>query len=277
MSNKFYVYKWIDKEGNILYVGKTTNITNRTTQHLQDKKWIDSNTEIYYAELPNKTDMDIYEIYYINKFNPKYNIRHMNEAVFSLVLPELNFKLYKWKKEIKNKISNPKSFFFKEATILNKNETGESLGWFYTEVNDVDNFKLTNNYLYEVIKEYHYDFVKLIYDLCAGFEEKDNKILLNKNKTIFFNSPRFDLKIISLFKEIGIFNIKDNYYIFEEDIISYRYLERLRENAIKILKDRNTDLPEIDYIYTTSTFINPDTGEYMFKTLDDYKKYVKQF
>jgi len=274
MKKKFYVYKWVDSNENILYVGKTIDISNRTTQHIQDKKWIDNDTEIYYAELPNKTDMDIYEIYYINKYNPKYNIRYMNESIFSLTLPELNFKLYKRKN--KYNLDNPKSFFFKEATVLNKNETGEALGWLYMEINDLNNFKVKNSYLYEVIKDYHYDFAKLIYDLCAGFEERDNKIFLNKNKTLYFNSPKFDLNMLSLFKQLEIFDIKDNYYVFEEDIISYKYFERLKENAIIILKNRDIDLVEIDYIHTVSTFINPDNKEYMFKNLEDYKEFIKK-
>ena len=38
--------------------------------------------------------MDIYEIYYINKFKPKYNKEYMNKDNFNLRLPELNFKPY---------------------------------------------------------------------------------------------------------------------------------------------------------------------------------------
>jgi predicted GIY-YIG superfamily endonuclease len=60
MANKFYVYKWVDNNDNILYVGKTNDIDRRRKQHMSDKEWIDKSTILYYAELSNKTDMDIY-------------------------------------------------------------------------------------------------------------------------------------------------------------------------------------------------------------------------
>jgi len=232
MSDKFYIYKWVYRITNVLYVGKTTNLQTRTNHHKNDKIWLSKDVELYYAELPNKTDMDIYEIYYINKYKPKYNTRFMNNIEFSIELPKLDFKLY----EQKNKNENPKSFY-NEPVILNNNETGKYLKNLYMEVNNLDVFKVKNSYLYEVIKNYHYDFIKLIYDLCAGFEEKDNKILLNKRKTLYFNSPRVDFYMLSLFKRLNIFDIQGNYYIFDKDIISYKFFERIKEKAIKILEN----------------------------------------
>lgn len=272
MNNKFYVYKWVDNNDNILYIGKTTNIENRTKQHIHDKDWINKDTKLYYAELPNKTDMDIYEIYYINKFKPMHNTNYMNEATFSFALPELKFKLFKQKEKVKK--IKPNLLFFKDPFVINKNEMGESLKWLYIEVNNMDSFKLTNSYLYELIKDYQEDFVRLFYDLCSSFEERGNKVYLDKKKTLFFKNEKH---IVSLFKELGIFDVDNNHYIFEEDIISYRYFERIMNNAIKLLKDKNIDLDEIDYKYVASTIIDCDTDDYMFKTLEDYKEYKKQF
>jgi len=197
---------------------------------------------LYYAETINKTDMNIYEIYYINKYKPKYNTRYMNEEKFSLELPELNFKIYKHKNIIRQFNTNKLYMFFEEPKILHKNETSESLRHLYMQINCINNFKENNVYLYDVIKNYHCDFVDLIYDLCAKFEEEGNKIILNRRKTFYFNYPKFDIHTIHLFKDLGIFDVIGDNYVFEKDIISNKYLERLRVNAINMLEIRNIDL-----------------------------------
>jgi len=83
----------VNKNNEIIYIGKTINIDQRLRQHMmdKDKKWFKTVNKIYYAECLNKTDMDIYEIYYINKFNPCHNIQSVNNSKFSQVLNELNF------------------------------------------------------------------------------------------------------------------------------------------------------------------------------------------
>lgn len=92
-SRGFFVYKII-KNAKILYIGKSTNIKLRMRLHKRDSSWF-KNTEIYYAEVQNKTDMDIYEIYYITKLNPIHNVCYNNQEEPTLDLPELEFKLYR--------------------------------------------------------------------------------------------------------------------------------------------------------------------------------------
>ena len=43
------------------------------------------------AEIDNETDADIYETYYINKYNPIYNVRKKYGCESKLALPELKF------------------------------------------------------------------------------------------------------------------------------------------------------------------------------------------
>ncbi|MCC0654820.1 MULTISPECIES: endonuclease [unclassified Clostridioides] len=73
----YYVYKYIDPATEeCLYVGKTENICDRHTSHLSNKKenWCNKNLRLEYMELDNKYTMDFYEIYLINKLEPKFNI-----------------------------------------------------------------------------------------------------------------------------------------------------------------------------------------------------------
>ena len=91
MSN--YIYKMFDKNNKIIYIGKTIDIDQRIRQHMmdKDKNWFKTVSKIYYAECLNKTDMDIYEIYYINKLVPLHNKQSVNGCEFSQELDELNF------------------------------------------------------------------------------------------------------------------------------------------------------------------------------------------
>ena len=93
MSN--YIYKMFDKNNKIIYIGKTIDIDQRIRQHSLDKDWFKTVYKIYYAECLNKTDMDIYEIYYINKLKPLHNKQLVNGVGFSVLLDELDFIEYK--------------------------------------------------------------------------------------------------------------------------------------------------------------------------------------
>ena len=69
MNNKYYVYRFKDKNDNILYVGRTHDLKRRFYQH---SHLTDNIVTIEYIECPTETDMVIKEIYYINLyFNEK--------------------------------------------------------------------------------------------------------------------------------------------------------------------------------------------------------------
>ena len=94
----FYVYKFLDKEGNALYVGQSIDIDRRISEH-SGKPWDKEKDHIEFAECKSCTDMCIYEIYYINKLKATYN----KELVYdmpSITLPELEWQVYNrdWKK-----------------------------------------------------------------------------------------------------------------------------------------------------------------------------------
>lgn len=94
ISDKVYIF--YDKDENPLYVGKTKNIKRRIYQHKRDKNWFNEVLRIDIAYTFNKTNTDIYEIYYINLLKPKYNIASLyNENVITK-LEELNFYVYEY-------------------------------------------------------------------------------------------------------------------------------------------------------------------------------------
>ena len=96
---RYYVYKFLDRNRNVIYVGQTTNTKNRIEkQHFTEHGHLSKECYaqvygIYYAELNSKTDMDLYERYLISKNIPKYNIIH-NKGDVTLNLEELDWCKY---------------------------------------------------------------------------------------------------------------------------------------------------------------------------------------
>lgn len=71
---KNYVYRFKDKNENIIYIGKTTDINYRIKFHNHlDNKCYEEVKTIEYIAFKTSDDMDIAERYLIAKFKPKYN------------------------------------------------------------------------------------------------------------------------------------------------------------------------------------------------------------
>lgn len=92
-----FVYRFLNEQNEIIYVGRTNNIHHRIgSQHFkkhghltdacyEECKYVD------YAELVSENDSKIYEIYLIDKYSPKYNITLTTGGAVSLDLPELSW------------------------------------------------------------------------------------------------------------------------------------------------------------------------------------------
>ncbi len=75
-----FVYRFVDKAGKVLYVGKTKNMKNRFKQHFGKaghlpKECYDRVHAVEYFEAPNELVQSIYELMYINKYKPPYNTK----------------------------------------------------------------------------------------------------------------------------------------------------------------------------------------------------------
>jgi len=105
-----YVYRYLNTNNEIIYVGKTQNINNRQSQHFSSSGHLPpecyaETDRIEYIELPSKIDMDIKELYYINKWKPMYNIINKQKEEMCLSIDEsqdnwivFNTKAEKYKK-----------------------------------------------------------------------------------------------------------------------------------------------------------------------------------
>lgn len=111
----FYIYIFFNNK-EILYIGKTINIYSRFNDHKSSKNWFKQVTHIALANCNTKLDMDIYEIYYINKLKPKYNINSVYNETPTFHIEDLTFitlsitEFYKKFSSSYNKKNKPKNY-----------------------------------------------------------------------------------------------------------------------------------------------------------------------
>jgi hypothetical protein len=112
--NSFVIYRIYDDFG-LMYVGKTAQPLNqRLHGHFFAKPMMRKLSPravnlIEYAVCKTAADMNLYEIYYIEKLKPPYNFANKHSDELSITLPDLTFSAYecklleKWRKEIEIK------------------------------------------------------------------------------------------------------------------------------------------------------------------------------
>lgn len=69
------VYRFLDKNENIIYIGRAKNLENRLKghRHLSEECYIECKY-VEYTCFENEDEMELAELYYIKKLKPKYNI-----------------------------------------------------------------------------------------------------------------------------------------------------------------------------------------------------------
>lgn len=85
----FYVYRFINHNNQIIYVGRTVNITTRMSAHFGKNGHLPADcyksvARIDYLSVKTKNDMKIKELYYISKYKPRYNTADMHDTSLNL-------------------------------------------------------------------------------------------------------------------------------------------------------------------------------------------------
>lgn len=109
------MYRFLNKDGEIIYIGRTINIHQRINQHKTTGGVInranDEVNNIEYVKCSSHTEMVMLELYLIDKYKPKYNIADLyeNESINifqikdNLVWIEYNkYDFIKRKSKVKN-------------------------------------------------------------------------------------------------------------------------------------------------------------------------------
>lgn len=99
----YYVYCFYDSEQNLLYIGKTITLKKRMSYHFaKDALIIEpwrqriDRSNIVLHKCNNLVDLEIYETYFINKYNPVHNQEKVYGQVPTFDLPYLEPVYYEY-------------------------------------------------------------------------------------------------------------------------------------------------------------------------------------
>lgn len=293
-KQQYIVYKFLNSKNETLYIGKSVNFDNRIKSHIKTKKWWKEVKVVQIAQCSTKTDMDIYELYYINKLEPKYNIASVNNISSSFNLDELEFINYDFKNIISN-MKKRKKTNYKISKIQDNNDNNNNIIINKsilntikqnTEINTDLICKIINNQLYhdsltEMLSNMYftksgiydiildqYIFIGLTYD---NFINMFFDILSNKNKhtiqyEMLMNGGHFSIRQVILKNKKNI-NIEDSFkqyikryksdddYILLNEYKTWKYILSVQEKDIQ--ENYNTiNILESDYDKVTQILNN---------------------
>jgi len=236
-----YIYKLYNDAKEIIYIGKTVNdinlgirthFSNYNNYNNLDNLWRIDIRYYDYAEL-NEIDASIYEIYLINKYQPKYNITYKHEEESTLDLPELDFS---------------EKFWVESAGI--------DLEYYKNLYEDIIKEKVNNGIDIPSLTE-EQEIIEKVYT----YKDSQTKKMLNKIKWSDKRNKERDLLIIKLMLFLGL-KLNETTGIQLKDIGM--------EKGVLYLKDRILPIPadlleEIEN-YITCNEENLTENDYLFQS-----------
>ena len=103
----FYVYRFLNSQKEIIYVGKSKNLTHRLYSHFnnQQKEWMSEVSFVEVAKFQDGATMSLYELYYIDLFKPKYNRDGVyKNSLTTIELPNVAFSIYEFNYDVMKNI-----------------------------------------------------------------------------------------------------------------------------------------------------------------------------
>jgi len=85
--DKYGIYRLYDDNEQLMYIGKSYKLGTRIQTSLKNRKC----DHYDYCILETKEQADVYEVYYISKLKPKYNVTDINTDISEFKLDELVF------------------------------------------------------------------------------------------------------------------------------------------------------------------------------------------
>ena len=114
----YNVYRHLDKNGDIIYIGKSKNLATRQKSHRDNSEWFLDINSIEYITLDSKIEMDIAELYLINKHSPINNKKDNRSDSVAIVNMECNWIKFNMEElERRNKISISTNFLSDKDSI----------------------------------------------------------------------------------------------------------------------------------------------------------------
>ena len=102
MPQTYYLYRFLDKNDNVIYIGRTNNIERRILKehftpntHIVPECYLEAE-KVEYTEFEYESEEVAYEAILINRLCPKYNKQFKDNAKFNAELPNIEWKEFKW-------------------------------------------------------------------------------------------------------------------------------------------------------------------------------------
>ena len=94
-----YTYKFVNKYNETIYIGYTgQTMAQRINQHFTkghlSKSVYEEVAKIEYIKHKTKSDAQVWEVYLINKYKPRYNTLNKKNDMLTIDLGEENWKVY---------------------------------------------------------------------------------------------------------------------------------------------------------------------------------------
>ena len=113
---KHMIYKFYNKNDQLLYIGITNSIRKRLHLHKQKKEWFNEINKILVSEKLSRNEAYIYEIFFISNEKPIHNIEYTKGGEIDFLLPNITFSEYK--KKIKKRNKNKKIGESKYSVVI---------------------------------------------------------------------------------------------------------------------------------------------------------------
>ena len=151
MEQKFYLYRFLDDNKNVLYIGRTNDIYRRivtehftTNTHLRNECYFQTKS-VEFAEFDNESEQVAYEAILINKEKPRYNTQFKDSAQFDITLPKIEWLPFKWDfegqmeimKAMKNETVSANDALLQIYEELGKKTPLRNASWGIKEIDDV--------------------------------------------------------------------------------------------------------------------------------------------
>ena len=183
------LYKFYNKDKELLYVGITNSPDKRFYIHSMDKEWFSEVYAVMCSKEMTRNEIRIYEIYTIAKEKPKYNIDFADGGEVLFDLPILTFKEYTeftihHKKNIVEKFIrlylNGKNYeYIAEKTGQTIDYVKESIDKAYEDERSKLNDYIRNKINKKIFNEDRQEITKFLSNLCIlghGINYRSNSL-----------------------------------------------------------------------------------------------------
>ena len=237
----YTVYKHLNENEEIIYVGKSKSLLYRQRQHKDKSDWFDEIDSIEYCTLNSKTEMDLVEVYLINTLNPKYNKKDKREDDLSNInlgeIEWLEFDMNELVVQNNKKENKIGEFFYNHEDFVEKCLKTKTKKYYTLLDGSTEEFYKVEGINFEH-KLVHNGYVKdaknfkdiVIYEFYTIFKDE----LFNPTLVLTCMLTSDNVEILSKFSNRkGIFNANND--IFKVDMTVPNYYPSLKEEYHRTL------------------------------------------